>query len=172
VEAPVRGRHAVLAAIAAGTVMAGGIALPAAPAAAAPSGPTLDCIVRSGGTYRAVFGYDNDTPDTLTVETGPDNTMSPDSLDGIQTTTFAPGHHRAAFATPPIKVNTDVSWTVLGTTVTATFKSAHCGPEVTLPAEGNGIGPVVVLGGSVLLSLGSLYLRQRRQIRQQRRRAA
>jgi hypothetical protein len=126
----------------------------------------MDCIVSGGnGTYRAVFGYDNYTEYTAIVAIGPYNTMNPASLNGIQPTRFTPGEHRAAFATPSVPDAQPVSWSILGLTVTATSKSATCGPTVSLPADGNGVGPVLVLVASVGLSMGMFYVRQWRHRR-------
>ena len=165
----VRGRAGRCGRRVAGVLVAGLalLALTAAPAAASQSPkPTVDCIVPgNGGTYQAVFGYDNHAKNTVTVPVGPYNAMSPASLNGIQPTQFAPGANRAAFATPPVAGSSPVSWTLVGITVTATSQTATCGPSVSLPAEGNGIGPVLVLAGSVVLSIGALYVRQWRQRR-------
>jgi hypothetical protein len=165
---PVRwsGAAAILAACFALTALVP-TAAAASPDGANPSGgPTVDCVVpASDGTYRAVFGYDNPTSYTATVPVGPYNTMDPASLNGIQPTVFTPGAHRAAFATAVVAKGKKVSWTLFGMTVTASSQSPTCGPTVSLPAEGNGIGPVLVLAGSVLLSVASLYVRQWRQRR-------
>src|SRR5206468_2632789 len=58
--AQVRRRQVLVAVVAAAAVV-----LCPAPAVAASSGPTVDCVVKTPhGTYRAVFGYDSASPDT------------------------------------------------------------------------------------------------------------
>ena len=91
--------------------------------------------------------------------------MSPATLNGLQPTHFRPGNNKAVFATPAVPNSQTVSWTILGQTVTARSLNTACGPNVSLPAEGNGIGPVLVIVASVLLSLASLVYRQWRQRR-------
>lgn len=140
----------------------------AAPPAAAHYGLsgkiTADCIVRgSGNTYKALFGYDNTGPRSVTIPVGPANAMQPSSLNGVQTTTFAPGAHRGAFATGWRPTAEKVTWTVGSMTATASTATRTCGPSVSLPADGNGTGPVFALGGSVLIAFGVLAVRRRRQ---------
>ncbi|SDY68666.1 hypothetical protein SAMN05444365_103122 [Micromonospora pattaloongensis] len=141
------------------------LVLGATPAAATwdnlPGRITMDCVVAGEkNTYRAVFGYDNNTRYSGTIPVGRYNFITPKQFDGIQTTNFAPGAHRASFATPPIARGQRVTWTVGWLSVTADANSRKCGPEVQLPAEGNGLAPVLVLAGSVIAALIGIRARR------------
>ncbi len=125
--------------------------------------PVLDCVnVNSDGTYQAVFAYTNTGRRTYSYGFGKFNTMSPSSLNGIQPTSFPPGTDTGQFSTPAQDPAQSVSWTLNSITVTAQSTSPACGPDVVLPTEGNGMGAVIVLGGSVLVSVVAMRLRRRR----------
>ncbi|PZM96203.1 MAG: hypothetical protein DIU79_05640 [Actinobacteria bacterium] len=158
----VRATIGMVAALAVGFVL--GVA-PATPAAATshylPGGIFVDCVVLTkGNTYRAVFGYYNNTPVTATIPKGPFNYLWPRQADGVQVTRFKPGRHHGVFATPPIPRNKSVTWVVGIFPATATAKSPQCGPNVELPAEGNGLAPLLVLAGGVVAALIGLRLRR------------
>jgi hypothetical protein len=142
--------------------------LGAAPAAAGPGNrdprPFVDCVVVTGDGFQAVFGYEKATGQ-VTIPVGPLNQVSPASLDGGQPTQFKAGWRPGVLVLPPVPVGSTVSWTVDGLTATATAGSQVCGPRVSLPAEGNGAGPVLVLVGSVAVSMGFASLRRRMQAR-------
>ncbi|HEY8533588.1 MAG TPA: hypothetical protein VIL44_06900 [Micromonospora sp.] len=168
-ERNVRGlRRRIRAAVGVTVAMAAGLVLgvtPASPAAATwdrlPGAIFVDCVVLTqGNTYRAVFGYRNDTGVTGTIPKGPFNTLRPREIDGAQVTTFHPGTHHAAFATRHVSRNKSITWTVGVLSATATDKSPKCGPNVELPAEGNGLAPLLVLAGGVIAAFVGLWLRR------------
>ena len=66
------------------------------------------------GTFSISFGYLNANNDTLEIPLGPDNFIEPAQFDGMQPTTFFPGHERGIFAaTLPAEMrDTDVWWTL------------------------------------------------------------
>jgi len=66
------------------------------------------------GTFSISFGYLNANDDTLEIPLGPDNFIEPAQFDGMQPTTFFPGHQRGIFAaTLPAEMrDTDVWWTL------------------------------------------------------------
>ena len=66
------------------------------------------------GTFSISFGYLNANDDTLEIPLGPDNFIEPAQFDGMQPTTFFPGHERGIFAaTLPAEMrDTDVWWTL------------------------------------------------------------
>jgi hypothetical protein len=169
------GRAAGLARAAAAVVGAvlcllGTAGLSGAAAAAVPQQPvtvTVVCIVPgSNGTYRAVFGYDSPTT-KYNIPVGQSNKLIPSSLNGSQPTKFEIGAHRAAFTTPAISNSQTVTWSVYTSyefptsSATASSASRTCGPEVSLPAEGNGTGPVVIVAVSLVVAFLVLALRRR-----------
>ena len=66
------------------------------------------------GTYSISFGYLNANRDTLEIPLGADNFIEPAQFDGMQPTTFLPGHHRGIFSVdlPAVLKETDVWWTL------------------------------------------------------------
>jgi hypothetical protein len=159
---------AAAAALAAAGVLAG--AGPTAAIAAAPAGDhvdlTVDCVVAGAdGSFRAVFGYDNDTGQQVTVPVGAHNFVNPDSIDGQQPTRFDVGAHRAAFVTPPLPAGTKAQWHLDGSaTVQASSDTPACEGPVSLPADGNGSAPAVVLAVSIpVLGFAAYRVRRRRR---------
>jgi hypothetical protein len=115
-------------------------------------------VSRPDGSFRAIFGYSNAGPAT-TVPVGRYNWLFPDELNGLQPTAFATGSRTTAFATPFLPKDSIVAWTVQDRVTFAYWRIAECGPGVTLPAEGNGIGPVVVIVLSVMATFAVGWLR-------------
>ena len=66
------------------------------------------------GTYSISFGYLNLNQDTLEIPLGEDNFLEPAEFDGMQPTTFYPGHQRGVFAVdlPAVMKDQDVWWTL------------------------------------------------------------
>jgi hypothetical protein len=165
-----------VAGVAAVTAVVAGVALGAGPAAATwqtlSGDTTCDCIVKDTETnrYRAVFGYTNTGrqagkiaigDNNRLVATGP-NAPAPNKVDGVQTTTFETGTHKAAFATAWLSKDVQITWKVGGKSSSASWNKPVCGRDVSLPADGNGSGPVIVLFASLLIAGGAVLLRRRR----------
>lgn len=135
----------------------------------------VDCIIPGPGTeYRVVFGYRNNgeqlvhrpvssypASGSTTTTSSSTNLMSLSSLNGSQVSYFEPGTRHGAFTTAVVTASS-VSWTVGGTTVTATRNSPTCGSPVSLPAQGNGTGPALVLLASLVVATFLLWARRRR----------
>ena len=66
------------------------------------------------GTFSISFGYLNANQDTLEIPLGADNFIEPAQFDGMQPTTFFPGHQRGLFTVnlPADMKDTDVWWTL------------------------------------------------------------
>ena len=66
------------------------------------------------GTYSISFGYLNANEDTLVIPLGEGNFLQPAPFDGMQPTTFFPGHHRGIFTVtlPAEMKDQDVWWTL------------------------------------------------------------
>jgi len=146
-----RARQVVVVALA---LVATGV-VPAHAAVAPVPVPIVDCvIVGEDGSFRGVFGYSYEGSTSTTVGRGAMNYLIPSSIDGSQPTKFQPGTHDGAFVTPSLSKTQKATWSLDGASVTATWqKASTCGGDVTLPTEGNGIGPVLVLAASVVFSM-------------------
>ncbi|MBI1758901.1 MAG: hypothetical protein HYR62_06710 [Actinobacteria bacterium] len=119
----------------------------------------MDCVIpRMDGSFQVVFGYSSELGSTASRPVGAMNSMLPAELDGVQVTDFEPGRHHGAFVTPPVAA-ASVSWRVGQTTVAATITSRACQGPVSLPSEGNGTGPALVLAGSLIAA--AVILRDR-----------
>jgi hypothetical protein len=125
--------------------------------------PQCDCVEQSsdGKSYRAVFSYDNETKYTGRIEKGGNNAVFPKQIDGNQTTEFT-AKGKSTFATGWVSNNQDVEWRVGGQTAKASSKSKRCDKKVSLPADGNGSGPVLALAVSLLIAGGVVLVRRRR----------
>ena len=132
---------------------------------------TCDCVVKdsSTGKYRAVFGYVNNTGATGRIAAGDNNrvelTGGATAVDAKVTTTFAPGTHKASFATGWVSKSTQVTWKVGGKSVAAHWNRPTCGNDVALPAGGNGFGPIIALVAAGLVFLLAAVVRKRRAAR-------
>ena len=91
--------------------------------------PILECVTaNTDGTLTAYYGYDNNEPNAVTIPVGPANQFAPAPADRGQPTTFAPGTtpewpNSAFFVTFS---GASLSWTLNGTTVTATANATPC----------------------------------------------
>jgi hypothetical protein len=160
---------AAVAAVIAGVVLSTG---PAAATWQTVNGTaTCDCVVKNDkGQYKAVFGYDSSSKQSGRIAEGSNNKLeltgvnapSSSKIDGVQTTTFEPGSHRASFATGWISKEHEVTWAVGGQRVSANWNKPTCGRDVSLPADGNGSGPIIALALSGLAAAGAVVLRKRR----------
>jgi uncharacterized repeat protein (TIGR01451 family) len=67
-------------------------------AAQVPVSPIFECVTDFGnGTYRAYFGYDNQTASPVTIPIGAGNQFVPDPKDRGQGTVFQPGRQKDVF---------------------------------------------------------------------------
>jgi LPXTG-motif cell wall-anchored protein len=129
---------------------------------------TCDCVVKNTDTnqYRAVFGYNSTSRSAGKISVGANNkvevTGGSATVDGAQTTTFEPGLHKAAFATGWVSKDAKVTWSVGGQQAYADWSKPTCGRDVSLPATGNGSGPLLALAASLLIAGGAVVLRKRR----------
>jgi hypothetical protein len=122
------------------------------------------------GTYSISFGYRNSNQDTLEIPVGPDDFIEPAEFNGMQATTFFPGHQRGVFAVtlPASMKDTDVWWTlrkangevtrVPGRTNAVAYQlDWYARPHGTVPPrvsfdsqDGEGRGPVGIVSERVL----------------------
>lgn len=144
-------------------VAVGGTFLASAPASATWTSfegrGTCDCVIKEGDRYRAVFGYVNETDKIGRYEAGKDNTVTGSAGTKV-VTKFEPGVHKAAFTSGWVSKNEVVTWHVGTQKVTATWQKRPCDTRVSLPADGNGSGPVVALAASLLIAAGVVLFRR------------
>jgi hypothetical protein len=129
--------------------------------------PTCDCIVQDTKTnqYRAVFGYVSTASKSGKIDAGDNNKVVVSGSKGVDasvTTRFEPGTHKAAFATGWISKDVQATWKVGGKNVTAHWNKPTCGRDVSLPAGGNGSGPILALVIAGLVG-GGIYLWRKRR---------
>jgi hypothetical protein len=130
--------------------------------------PTCDCVVQDTktNTYRAVFGYVNNSGSTGKITAGANNklelTGGTTSAKTKPTEKFDKGTHKATFATGWLAKDTQVTWRIGGKTVTAHWNRPTCGKDVSLPAGGNGSGPLVALLFAGLIAGAVVLCRKRR----------
>ncbi|MBW6439241.1 hypothetical protein KZ829_36515 [Actinoplanes hulinensis] len=163
------GAVALVAAVVAALLFNGG---PAAATWKTLSGtPTCDCVVKDSGSgkYRAVFGYVSNASANGTIAAGDNNRLALDggttSTDAKVTTVFQPGTHKASFTTGWVTKETSVTWKVGGKEVTANWKRPTCGNDVSLPAGGNGFGPILAFLAAGVVAGAVTVWRKRRGAR-------
>jgi hypothetical protein len=90
--------------------------------------PLTPCIRPLGGTggLEALFGYENRLGVRKDIPVGPENTLAPAPERKGQPRVFLPHRIEGAFA---VQFTGSVSWTLAGTTVTASASSPACPPE-------------------------------------------
>ena len=120
---------------------------------------SCDCVVKQGDQYKAVFGYANTSDKIGRFEAGQYNTVSGSTGTKV-VTRFEPGTHRAAFASGWVRKDQVVTWTIGSQRVVANWNKPTCGPSVSLPADGNGSGPVIALAASLLIAAGVVLTRR------------
>jgi uncharacterized repeat protein (TIGR01451 family) len=117
------------------------VAALAGPAAASaqplPLAPFVDCVASVNGFSRAWFGYSNTGGNTITIEPGDNNAISPGEAFQAQPTTFAIGTFPRAFSVPfgGQFVFTSITWSLNGLIATASATSPTCDDAVTTPAS-------------------------------------
>jgi hypothetical protein len=99
--------------------------------------PSLACVAQGGANdFRALFGYVNDSFQSLRVRVGTDNTFGTAPIGRGQVQRFLPGSVPAAFATR--FGGASMTWTTPGGAVTASSLTQACPTTSCVPACGNG----------------------------------
>ena len=165
----VRARLARLAAV--GVIAA--LPVVAAPGTAAAAGsvtPIVDCYRDNGnGTFWVVIGYDNTTGSSKTYDYGTANQVYPTRLQGTQPKQFAAGTVHGAWRvqlTFSEIFYQNARWVLNGTTIQYSQYVQYatvCPPSTVLPADGNGIGTAVAVGGADVVG-AVMLLRFRRRL--------
>jgi len=102
-----------------------------------PLTPTLDCVVPTATGLTAYFGYTNTGPDSITIDIGDNNAISPGEADAGQPVTFDVGSYPKVFAvTFNPAVFPVVTWELNGLLANADDQSPQCAPGITAPASG------------------------------------
>jgi len=109
--------------------------------------PIVNCVAQTGsGQYTAVFGYQNDSAQTIVVPIGQTNGFSSTPVGRGQHVAFLPGEHDGAFVVD-FAASDEITWNVGEQQVTASSSTTAC----TTTQGPNGL--VVTLGGSPILLL-------------------
>jgi hypothetical protein len=121
------------------------------------------CVLNSGATYAAVFGYVNLNVGDVVIPIGPRNHVRPGADDQGQPETFQPGFVAAAFAVRGIPARQSVSWTVKfgGETRQATASArlsrkcptAPIGPIADLKVTKKALPRIVHVGDRVVFTI-------------------
>ncbi len=129
--------------------------------------PLVTCVTPvQDGSWTAAFGYTNTTSSAFSVARGRNNDMVPDSFDGQQTTRFEAGTRQAVFTVRVPASVKEVQWQVLGVYgIARRDTSSRCPSSTPLPADGNGLGTVIVLVASGTVAGGSAWVARRRRER-------
>ncbi|WP_369131745.1 hypothetical protein [Modestobacter sp. I12A-02662] len=124
--------------------------------------PLLTCVTHAeDGRYTAVFGYNNRTSRVVTVSRGDDNNVDP---SGPVPEVFQPGVHHGVFSVSTT-VDRRVEWELYDSEVRAYGSSQpSCGPEVQMPADGNGTGAVVALAAAGVVGAIAVQRARRRAL--------
>jgi hypothetical protein len=122
-------------------------------ASAAGVTPSMDCYTLHADKSRTlVLAYTNSGPATRTIPLGSKNRLRPAGVDGGQPTSFAPGTTHAAFTVRVTEAELFKGvWELDGTTLSlerGVKFSPRCPADTELPADGNGIGTAVAVGGA------------------------
>jgi hypothetical protein len=131
------------------------VTLPGTASAAGAVTPIVDCYRDNGdGTFWVVLGYDNTTGSSKTYAYGTLNQVYPTRLQGQQPNTFAKGTVHGAWRAQ-LTYNEifyqSARWVLNGTTIQYSQYVQYatvCPPSTVLPADGNGIGTAVAVGGA------------------------
>jgi hypothetical protein len=119
--------------------------------------PIVECIWNNGdGTYSIAWGYDNPSTDSLYIDFGGKNKMSPGADDQGQGTLFTPGIHHNTFVTT---VTGNRTWT-LGNNKAVSGPSTPACP--TKPVSVIGSGRALLLGLALMAVVGLPVLASRR----------
>jgi hypothetical protein len=120
--------------------------------------PIVECVWSNGdGTYTIAWGYNNPSSDTLYIDFGGKNKMSPGADDQGQGTLFLPGMHHNTFVTDHLGTNR--TWTLGNNKVSPTGSTPAC---PTKPVSVIGNAKVLLLGVALMLAVGLPVLAARR----------
>jgi hypothetical protein len=124
--------------------------------------PLVNCIWNNGdGTSTVVWGYDNPSSDTLTIDFGGKNKMATGPDDQGQGNIFLPGLHNNAFTTT--FSGTIRTWTLGNNKVSSSASSPAC---PTKPVSVIGSGRALLLGIVLALAIGLPVVAARREGRE------
>jgi hypothetical protein len=124
--------------------------------------PLVECIWDNGdGTSSVVWGYDNPSTDTLTIDFGGKNKMAPGADDQGQGTVFLPGLHSNTFVTT--FTGTNHTWTLGNNKAVSSASTPAC---ATKPVSVIGSGRALVLGLALALAIGLPVVAARREGRE------
>ncbi len=131
------------------------VAVPGTASAAGTVTPIVDCYRDNGnGTFWVVVGYNNTTGSSKTYAYGSANQVYPTRLQGQQPRQFANGTVHGAWR---VLLSFEeifyqnARWVLNGTTLQYSNYVQYatvCPPSTVLPADGNGIGTAVAVGGA------------------------
>ena len=131
------------------------VAVPGTASAAGTVTPIVDCYRDNGdGTFWIVLGYNNTTGSQKTYAYGTANQVYPTRLQGQQPKTFTAGTVHGAWRvqlTYSEIFYQNARWVLNGTTTQYSQYVQYatvCPPSTVLPADGNGIGTAVAVGGA------------------------
>lgn len=132
--------------------------------------PIVDCYRDNGdGTFWVVVGYKNTTGAPRTYAHGTSNQVWPARLQGQQPKQFATGTVHGAWRvqlTFSEIFYQDARWVLNGTTIRYSQQVQYatvCPPSTVLPADGNGLGTAIALGGAGAVG-GFMLWRARRRL--------
>jgi hypothetical protein len=115
-----------------------------------PVTPILECVsVETGGAFLAHFGYDN--PNSTAIVAPFENVITPSPPGGGQPTVFQPGRVKDAFQVG--SAGGAITWTLTGTTVTASADSKPCQGSITItkalhPSDDDGLFNLEINGAT------------------------
>jgi len=145
------------------------VAVPGTASAAGNVAPIVDCYRDNGdGTFWVVIGYNNTTGKQQTYAYGTANQVYPTRLQGTQPKQFAAGTVHGAWRvqlTYNEIFGQAARWSLNGTTIQYSQYVQYatvCPPSTVLPADGNGIGTAVAVGGAGVVGAVMLVRFRRR----------
>lgn len=128
--------------------------------------PLVTCATPvQDGSRTAAFGYTNTTSSAFPVARGRNDDVVPDSSDGQQTTRFQAGTRQAVLTVRVPASVKEVRGRSSGCTASRRDTSSRCPSSTPLPADGNGLGTVIVLVASGTVAGGSARVARRRRER-------
>ena len=106
--------------------------------------PVVECVwVETNGSRTVVWGYDNPSTDTLRIDIGNKNRMSPGSEDGGQPVQFLPGRKLNVFVTNV--PGTSASWRLGNNTASLSGAKACVTKPVSMVGSAAALGIFLLL---------------------------